>query len=180
MTIFRKPVVLIDTVQPEGNDVIWLYNKMQARGLANQLHFISPTAISGNNYLKNISLITDINQLKTLCALPRNKRACAPTGLNEKLYAVVKEILSEKDLEFLTKLYQGNDADIMVHNKQDASRVYYIRKKLSLESSLEFKQLLQMILTMWSEHSSESQININAMKKMTIWENTKMQPPVWG
>lgn len=153
---------------------------MQARGLANQLHFISPTAISGNNYLKNISLITDINQLKTLCALPRNKRACAPTGLNEKLYAVVKEILSEKDLGFLTKLYQGNDADIMVHNKQDASRVYYIRKKLSLESSLEFKQLLQMILTMWSEHSSESQININAMKKMTIWENTKMQPPVWG
>ena len=153
---------------------------MQTRGLAQQLHFISPTAINGNNYLKNISLITDVNQLKILCALSRKKRSCAEAGLDNKLYEVIKEALSEKDFGFLTNIYHGNDKNIIVHKKQDVSRVYSIRKKLSLESSLEFKQLLQMILTMWSEHSSESQININAMKKMTIWETTKMQPPVWG
>jgi hypothetical protein len=142
-TVITRPVILIDTLVSDGRDVRWLYAKFVSRGLSSRINYITPLQVTENRYLKGFSLITNMAQLKLLCPPPKGGKGIAPDMRPEPIIAShVEKLLRKSELDFLTGFYVPETMQFRARTKSEASRLYYIRRKLNFESSSELKQLM--------------------------------------
>jgi hypothetical protein len=99
--------------------------------------------VTENRYLKGFSLITNMAQLKLLCPPPKGGKGIAPDMRPEPIIAShVEKLLRKSELDFLTGFYVPETMQFRARTKSEASRLYYIRRKLNFESSSELKQLM--------------------------------------
>lgn len=175
-TIIEGQVLIIDALDQDGSDMRWLYSKLTIRGLQRRVNFIGPHRFSENRYLKEFSIVSDMAQLKLVCPSMMAKDI-DDLGLNaSKLIAKqVEKRLRKGEFDLLLSIYNEQGKHALSCSKQEASRIYYIRKKLSLESSSELKQLILFLSDFNSLRLSERKgINSNLNKKV-IWSITKTQ-----
>ena len=142
-TVIARPVILIDTLVSEGRDVRWLYAKLVSRGLSSRINYIAPLQVAENRYLKGFSLVTNMAQLKLLCP-PQKRGGIEESALRpERIIALhVEKLLRQSEIDFLTSFYVPQTMQFRSRSKSEASRLYYIRRKLFFESSSELKQLM--------------------------------------
>lgn len=142
-TVITRPIILIDTLVSDGRDVRWLYTKLVSRGLAQRINYIAPLQVTENRYLKGFSLITNMAQLKVLCPPPKRGWGVEHAICPEKIIALhIEKLLRKNDLDFLTSFYVPETMQFRTRTKSEASRLYYLRRKLYFESSSELKQLM--------------------------------------
>jgi hypothetical protein len=175
-SVVKNATILIDTLEPDGHDVRWLYAKLAGRGLARKINYFAPQLSSENRYLKGFSLITNIMKLKKVC--PLNKRRHIPDyELNPESIVEyhLKSRLNESELTFLKSFYESDTEELKRRTKKDAARLYYIRCKLHLGSSSELKQLMLFLSESESLRSHEREGMIDNLNKKALWSITRTQ-----
>lgn len=145
-TIIENAIILIDTLDPDGQDVRWLYEKLKSRGLARGVKYIVPQIVTDNRYLRGFTLITNVAMLRKVWPATREV-----LHTNQDLSAGglvrfnVQKKLSDGEMFFLNNLYDVESKKFEKRTKNDASRLYYIRCKLYLGNSTELKQLILLL-----------------------------------
>lgn len=145
-TIFEKPCVLIDTIHECGEDVRWIYTSLSARKGIKNIYFIAPEEIAENNYLKFFGLVTTIKELKKLCDhAVRFPLGYRPFKLKDALHHRLSLMLSHDHMTFLNRVYDSVKRRYVCQSKSDINKMLYLRRRLSLGSGLEMKQLISLL-----------------------------------
>jgi len=145
-TVFDKPCVLIDTLHECGETIRWIYSRLSARGGIKNIYFIAPEEIAENNYLKLFWLVTTIKELHQVCdQASRHPVVGKSYGLKEALCHQLSVMLSKDHMRFLKAVYDPINSHYVCENKSDINKMLYLRKRLSLGTSLEMKQLIALL-----------------------------------
>ncbi|MEX3020784.1 hypothetical protein AB4K05_14440 [Kluyvera sp. STS39-E] len=175
-SVFKSPLILIDTLDKSSDDTKWILNKLDERGMGNKAYYIIPSAGKINGTIYGFHFVNGVNELNKVCSFQtKNDETGKGLTLNEHLYRRVKEKLNDDYFNFLSVFYRNGHFDIVCRSKLESTRRYCIRKKLSMENSLEFKQLLFLISDVWSEKNTISTESDHKTNKRLLWGNTNAQ-----
>lgn len=145
-TILKNANLLIDALHGNHDDIRWLYPKLKLRGIENNVHYLVPSRIVSNSYMKDFSLITDILGLKTICRSAGKRKSTFSTGnLRCLILKALSERMSDAELEFILTLYDGMSNTYKDLTRKEINKLYYIRRKLFLQNATELKQLILLL-----------------------------------
>ncbi|EIR1700692.1 hypothetical protein LWM52_004459 [Escherichia coli] len=145
-TIFDNPYILIDTVHERKESIRWICLRLAERGLFKNVYFIAQAEIAKDSFFKAFGIISTIEELKNIChraaKLPLAGAACS---LISVLHHRLNSILSEDCLSFLINIYDPTKKTYLSKGRPGTNKLYYLRCKLCLGSSLELKQLISIL-----------------------------------
>lgn len=145
-TVIRDANLLIDALPGNSEDIRWLYPKLKSRGIEHNVYYLAPPSIIPSNYMKGFSLVTDILKLKLLCqASGTRSPSFNMIGIQNIILKRISGKISTDDLNFILTIYNNNCGRRETLTKKENSKLYYIRKKLSLQNSIELKQLILLL-----------------------------------
>lgn len=145
-TILKNANLLIDALHGNHDDIRWLYPKLKLRGIESNVHYLVPSRIVSNSYMKDFSLITDILGLKTICRSAGKRKSTFSTGnLRCLILKALSERMSDAELEFILTLYDGMSNSYKDLTRKEINKLYYIRRKLFLQNATELKQLILLL-----------------------------------
>lgn len=143
-TVLDNAVLLIDAINDPDNSIRWLDFKLKKHKAKRSIHYLVPIAMLANSFISGLPLIAETFHLKSLCYFARSRYSVnAKRSLHEEIINKLNSILSVEDYFLIRLLYSKTNGEHKVLTRRELNKIYYIRKKkLGLNNSLEFNQLI--------------------------------------
>lgn len=155
-TVIDNAVLLIDAINDPDNSVRWLDFRLKKHKTMRSINYLVPITMLANSFMSGLPLIAETFHLKSLCYFARSRYSSnAKKSLYVEIINKLSSTLSVEDYFLIRLLYSKTSGECKGLTRRELNKIYYIRKKkLNLNNSLEFNQLILFLSTHTAMQSS--------------------------